>query len=111
MGWGVAWCDTPPPFPLACLGIVRLAASKAYLNAMYECVKHHKGISFPVEWKDVFLALAQVLGGGREDVVNFFFDLYDLDGSGDVSREEVSGRRNGWMTASVSCLRQAERCD
>lgn len=66
-----------------------VTASKAYLNAMYECVKHHKGISFPVEWKDVFLALAQVLGGGRADVVNFFFDLYDLDGSGDVSREEV----------------------
>jgi len=66
-----------------------VAASKSYLHAMFECIRHHKGLSTPVEWKDVFLALIQVVGGDKREKVDFIFNLYDTDGSGDVSREEV----------------------
>ena len=37
----------------------------------------------------VCVSVAQVLGGKLEDATRFYFRLYDIDGDGTVSREEV----------------------
>ena len=80
------------------------AASKRFLEAMYQCIYHHKGVEMPVEWKDIFLGLSQVMGGSKADVVNFMFDLVSRHLRGRLHLASITSFAGStiWMAAEMS---------
>lgn len=42
-----------------------------------------------VRFKELLSGLSQVLTGSVEDRAKFYFDLYDIDGSGELDRGEL----------------------
>lgn len=70
-------------------GIARLAVEDdRFVNRVFSLVDNDG--SGEIEWDEFLLAMAALEKGDLEDKVRFFFQIYDLDADGCISRSDLS---------------------